>query len=86
MSKRLGPKLTLVASCHDCHHERTQHYETYDGPCSSYDCMHPSIGPKRINYGGTPDWCPLFDAAVAELIAARRAAYEVVPPGNGEGA
>jgi hypothetical protein len=71
-NERNGPKLTVVASCRGCKHERAQHFETYDGACSAYDCMHPAVGCKRLSFIETPKWCPMLDEATDALIVSLR--------------
>ncbi len=72
---RVGPKLTIEASCVGCAHERSEKYV-----CQSdwgYDdyCAHPAAlkdgKPRQVaSHLRTPDWCPEIAAARAAFLAA----------------
>lgn len=82
MSKREGPRARFDASCFDCAHERSEHYEVQgDSGCDVY-CAHPDVvSNSRLQSRGrigdttwtTPDWCPLLVVAVERLVRDRKA-------------
>jgi len=72
MAKRIGPQLTIEASCFDCEHCRSVSYQWQGDSGKDVSCAHP----ERSGEGGigdttwkTPAWCPLYKAALAKLLA-----------------
>lgn len=69
---RVGPKLTLVASCSGCDHMRKVRYAAQGGPGWDVSCHHPTFGaPKEVGdtQWAMPAWCPELAAAKARFLA-----------------
>jgi hypothetical protein len=79
---RLGPCLSIVASCAGCAHDRLERYDERPNSGINRYCHEPSVvaanAGRRFHDGsGTPAWCPLLDDATARLgDAAARAVCE----------
>lgn len=57
---RVGPKLTVSASCSGCVHERSEHYAVQGDSGHNVTCAHPSSPGRHIGdtTWSTPSWCP----------------------------
>jgi len=70
MAKRIGPKLTIAASCFDCKHCQSERYRRQGDSGHDVSCAHPErndtgyIGDTTFK---TPEWCPLFQQALSKL-------------------
>ena len=70
MAKRLGPTLTITASCYDCKNCHSEPYRRqgdsgYDVTCTHAD--HKGIGYIGDTTFKMPDWCPLHQGALSKL-------------------
>lgn len=74
---RVGPALTLAATCRGCKHLRAERYDCQSDWGYDYFCQHPERDGKglgvRVPCENTPEWCP-------ELAAAKAAFLETVKP------
>lgn len=68
---RMGPRLTLEASCNGCAHCHEESYAVQGDSGFDVECAHPSAAEpgKRRRIGdttwSTPKWCPLMADALA---------------------
>ena len=72
MSYREGPRISIVASCGGCVHERTKKYRVQGDSGTDVTCAHPDH-PGRIvgdTTWTTPAWCPYLAGAIAAIKAA----------------
>ncbi len=68
MGKIDGPTITVKANCSNCVHNRSVRYAVQGDSGFNVFCCHSSFGDGRsigdTNWD-TPEWCPLFTAALA---------------------
>lgn len=70
---RIGPKLTLDATCYECIYKRSERYTAQGNSGADVYCVHPSslVDGKQRHVGDTtwrtPVWCPELPKAKAEF-------------------
>ena len=69
---RVGPRLTIEASCMGCVHERSDSYRVQCDSGINVRCAHPAVGSRYVgdSHWHTPDWCPEMASAKASFFDA----------------